>query len=145
MKLKTFGPFLKTFLLGAIAVSLAACGSTTSSSSQETVIKSTKAGNLTIALAGQSGELKSGENDVILSFADPSGKTVDVGAASLKFHMPAMGSMAEMNDAAALTTTETPGKYRAKLNIEVRGTWEALVVYEGPSGNGKASMTVNVK
>src|SRR5438128_1654675 len=110
-------------------------GSSGSSSSAKT-IKSTTAGGLTVTLASDTGELKSGENDLLLSFADSSGKTVDVGAASLKFHMPAMGSMVEMNDVATLTTTDTPGKYRAKVNIEVAGTWEAMVNYEGPKGTG---------
>ena len=100
---------------------------------------------MTITLANQTGEIKEGDNDLLLSFSDTSGKTVDVGAASLKFHMPAMGAMAEMSDVAALSTTDTPGKYRAKVNIEVRGTWEAIVVFEGPAGNGNGSMTVNVK
>ena len=59
--------------------------------------------------------------------------------------MPPMGAMAEMNDAATLTTTDTPGKYRAKVIIEVHGTWEAIVNYEGPKGTGRASMTVNAK
>jgi len=45
---------------------------------------------------------------------DSSGKPVDVGAAALTFHMPQMGSMAQMNDHAALTTTDTPGVYRAQ-------------------------------
>jgi hypothetical protein len=81
----------------------------------------------------------------MLSFADASGKTVDVGAASLKFHMPAMGSMAEMNDVASLTTTNAAGKYRAKVNIEVDGTWEAIVSYEGLQGTGQARITVQAK
>lgn len=131
-------------VVSIIALMTAACGGS-DSTGNEKVIKSTKAGDLTITIASATGELKSGDNDLILSFADASGKTVDVGAASLRFHMPAMGSMAEMNDAASLTTTNTPGKYRAKVNIEVHGTWEAVIVYEGPKGTGQASLTVNAK
>jgi YtkA-like len=138
-------------IIAALVISIAtlilvACGGSKSGSPDNgKVIKSTTAGGMTITLASDSGELKSGDNDLILSFADSSGKTVDVGAASLKFHMPAMGSMAEMNDEATLTTTDTPGKYRAKVNIEVAGTWEAMVNYQGPKGTGQASTTVNAK
>lgn len=135
-----------TLLVAIAALITAACGGAKSDSSgSEKVIKSTKSGDLTITLSSTTGQLKSGDNDLTLSFADAAGKTVDVGAASLRFHMPAMGSMAEMNDVATLTTTDTPGKYRAKVNIEVGGTWEAIVNYEGPKGTGQASMTVNAK
>ena len=138
--------FVLILVVSIAALITAACaGIKSDSSANEKVIKSTKAGDLTVTLASNTGELKSGDNDLILSFADASGKTVDVGAASLRFHMPAMGAMAEMNNAASLTTTNTSGKYRAKVNIEVHGTWEAIVVYEGPKGTGQASMTVNAK
>jgi hypothetical protein len=96
-------------------------------------------------LASSTGELKKGDNDLFLIFTDSSGKPVDAGAASLKFYMPEMGSMAEMNDQATLTTTATPGRYQARVNIEVAGTWEALVSYQGPQGSGQASMTVTAK
>src|SRR5687767_13976455 len=56
-------------------------------------ISSAKAGDLTVALVSATGELKSGENDLILSFADASNQPVEVGDPSLKFHMAAMGSM----------------------------------------------------
>jgi len=111
----------------------------------EKVIKSTKSGNLTVTLASSTGELKSGDNELYLSFADASGKPVDVGAASLVFHMPAMGAMAEMNDRAELTTTGTVGKYRAQVKIEMPGTWEARVGFEGAQGTGQASMNVQAK
>ena len=133
-------------IVATAALIAASCGGARSdSAANEKVIKSTKSGGLTITLASATGELKSGDNDLILSFADATGKTVDVGAASLRFHMPPMGAMAEMNDSSSLTTTNTPGKYRAKVNIEVSGTWEAIVNYEGAKGTGQASLTVNAR
>ena len=128
-----------------IATFVAACGSRQGSSDSDKVIKSTNAGSLTIALASRSGELKSGDNELTITFADSSGAPVDVGAASLSFHMPAMGSMAEMNDKAALTTTNTPGRYRAKVTLESGGTWEAQIKYQGPQGTGQASLTINAR
>ena len=100
---------------------------------------------MTIILSSATGELKNGENELMVTFTDASGKTVDVGAASLNFHMAAMGSMAEMNDRATLTTTETPGKYRAQVNIEMAGSWEAQVKYQGALGTGQVSMSVQAK
>jgi hypothetical protein len=131
--------------IALLALTLIACGRNAGTSGSEKAIKSTQSGNVTITLASSDGEIKSGENDLLLSFTDKSGKQVDVGAASLKFHMPAMGSMAEMNDTASLTTTNTPGKYHAKVDIEAGGTWEAMISYQGPQGTGQASMTVQAK
>lgn len=115
------------------------------SSSGEKIIKSTKSGDTTIALSSASGEIKSGENDLTLSFTDASGKPVDVPAASLKFYMPAMGAMAEMNEVATLTTTGTPGKFKVRVNIEVGGSWEAMISFQGSRGTEQATMSVNAK
>ena len=109
------------------------------------VIKSASIGNLTVTLSNDAGQLKSGNQEVMLTFADSSGKSVDVGAASLNFHMAQMGTMAAMNDQATFTTTETPGIYRGKVNIEMAGEWQAQVAYEGPAGSGKTSITVPVQ
>ena len=114
-------------------------------SSGEKIIKSTKSGELTITLSNATGELKKGENDLMITFTDASSRPADVGAASLNIHMAAMGTMAEMNDKARLTTTDTPGKYRAQVNIEMAGTWEAQVKYQGAHGSGRVSMSVQAK
>lgn len=135
---------ITTTLVMSIALFSAAC-SKSNSSAGDKVIKSTKTGNLTVTLSNSTGELKNGENELFISFADASGKLVDVGAASLNFHMAAMGTMAEMNNKATLMTTETPGKYHAKVDIEMASTWEAVINYEGPQGKGQTVMTVNVK
>ncbi len=130
------------FLTLAILISglmAAACGA---ANPDNRVIKSAKTDNLIITLSSATGELKSGENVLVISFADASGNPVDVGAASLKFHMPAMGAMAEMNDVATLTTTDTAGRYRAEINIEMKGTWEAIIQYQGAHGTGQTSMSV---
>ena len=132
-------------LVFLIAISFAAACRSADLSGGEKVIKSTKSGDLTVTLSSSNGELKNGENELMVTFNDASGKPVDVGAASLNFHMAAMGSMAEMNDRATLTTTDTPGKYRAQVNIEMAGTWEAQVKYQGAHGTGQVSMTVQAK
>lgn len=127
-----------------LAVFIAACGSKTTDTGK--VIKSAPAGNnLTVALGTSDGVLKHGNSEFMLTFSDSSGKPVDVGAVALTFHMPQMGSMAEMNDAATFTTTETPGVYRAKADIEVAGEWQVRVTYEGPKGRGQASFPVTVQ
>ena len=124
------------FTIGLSLVGLlilaAACGSKTTTDTGK-VIKTSPAGNnLTVSLATSDGVLKKGKTEFILTFTDSSGKPVDVGAVALTFHMPQMGTMAEMNDAATLTTTNTPGVYSGRADIEVGGEWQVRVTYDGP-------------
>ncbi len=136
----------KTLIVIALVLSAAliACGPKANQTvSTGKAIKSVPVGNLTATLSSDSGALNHGEQEVMLSFTDAAGKPVEVGAASLNFHMPQMGTMQEMNNATSLTTTTTPGIYRGKVNIEVPGEWQAQVAYEGPAGNGKATFSVN--
>lgn len=101
--------------------------------------------NLTATLSNSTGQLKQGDHEVTLAFTDSSGKSVDVGAVSLNFHMPAMGSMAAMNDAVTFTTTGTPGAYSGKVNISMAGEWQGQLAYEGPAGKGKTTFSVTAQ
>jgi hypothetical protein len=130
-------------LLGSVVLG-AACKSKTETSGVPAgkEIKSVKVNDLTVTLLSSSEHLKKGDQEVTVTFKDAQGKPVDVGAVSLNFHMPQMGSMAAMNDSATLTTTDTPGVYRGKVNIEMGGEWQAQVAYEGPAGKGKTTFAV---
>ncbi len=137
--------FAILFSLIGLAVLLAACGSQPGSSSGK-VIKSAPAGNnLTVSLATSDGVLKHGNTEFNITFADASTKPVDVGAVALTFHMPQMGTMAEMNKAATFTTTDTPGVYQGKADIESAGEWQVKITYEGPKGRGQASFPVTAQ
>jgi hypothetical protein len=136
-----------TIVLSVVFVIAAACGSKTGSNPSTTgkVIKTVPVGNLTATLSNDSGVLKRGNQELTISFADGSGKLVDVGAISLNFHMDQMGTMSAMNDSATFTTTGTPGVVRSKVNIEVGGEWQAQLAYEGPAGKGKTTFSVPVQ
>ena len=139
---------MKKFTIAASLIGLAilvtACSSKTTDTKK--VIKSAPAGNnLTVALATSDGVLKHGNTEFTLTFNESSGKPVDVGAVALTFHMPQMGSMAAMNEATTFTTTDTPGVYRGKANIEMAGEWQAQVTYDGPKGRGQASFPVTAQ
>lgn len=137
--------YILALSLLAVLLFVAACGSKTSSVDTGKVIKSAPIGNLTVTLSSSSGQVKHGSDEFFITFKDSTGKPVDVGAAALTFHMPQMGSMAQMNDHATLTTTDTPGVYRAKAEIEVAGEWQAQVTFEGPSGKGQTSFSVTAQ
>lgn len=136
-------------MLLAVAAFAAACGGADTGGGAASVGKEIKSGtagnNLTATLSNADGVLRKGKQTVTLKFADQSGKPVDVGAASLNFHMPAMGTMATMNNAATLTTTATPGIYSGSVDLEMSGEWQAQVSYQGPAGSGKANLPVTVQ
>lgn len=143
----------KTLIVSLVLAAMAlasACGSGgTSSSGPATSGKEIKSGsagnNLTATLSSPDGVLRKGKQTVTLKFTDQSGNPVDVGAASLNFHMPAMGTMAVMNNAATLTTTGTPGIYSGSVNLEMSGEWQAQIAYQGPAGTGKANIPVTAQ
>ena len=126
----------------ALLAAASACGS---GGGAEKEFASGKVGNLTVSLAASGGVLRDGDQELTVTFKDASGKAVDVGSASLNFHMPAMGTMPVMNDPATLTTTSTPGVYRGKVKLEMAGEWQAQVAYEGPAGSGKGSFPVTAQ
>ena len=137
--------YILAFGLLTVLIFIAACGAKTSSVDTGQVIKSGPIGTLTVTLSSSSGQIKHGGDEFFVTFKDSSGKPVDVGAAALTFHMPQMASMPVMNDPATLTTTDTPGIYRAKANIEMAGEWQAQVTYEGPAGKGQTSFSVTAQ
>ena len=139
--------FVIAAALLAIGLLVAACKPKTEGNARPAgeVVKTVKVENLTATLLTSSGQIKQGEQEVTLAFNDAVGKAVDVGAVSLNFHMPQMGKMAAMNDAVMFTTTDTPGVYRGKVNIEVGGEWQAQLAYEGPAGKGKTTFSVTAR
>lgn len=129
--------------LFSISILIVACGSGGGSSATSgKTVKTGTVNNLTVTLATTDGVFRNGTNDFTLSFTDASGKTVDVGAASVNFFMPAMGTMPAMNDAATLTTSGTPGVYNGKVKLEMAGEWQMQVAFEGGAGKGKTSFPI---
>jgi YtkA-like protein len=131
-----------------LAVLLGACSSSQQQGgSSGKVIKSAPAGNgLTVSVATSDGVLRHGNPEFTVTFtADASGKPVDVGAVALTFHMPRMGTMAEMNNQATFTTTATPGVYHGKAQIEEAGEWQTKITYDGPAGRGQATFPITAQ
>ena len=127
------------------AILITACGSKPADSVSNTgkTVATVPAGNdLTATVSTPDGTFKNGQQEFTLTFTDKAGKPVDVGAAAFNLHMPAMGSMAAMNDNATLTTTSTPGVYKGKVAVEMVGEWQAQITYEGPAGKGAFTMPI---
>ena len=128
------------------AVVAAACGSGSNDAVAGKPVKSGAAGNnLTATISNADGVLRKGKQEFTLTFTDASGKQVDVGSVGLNYNMPAMGTMPVMNSAATFTTTNTPGVYRGKAEVDMAGEWQAQIVYDGPAGKGKFSLPITVQ
>lgn len=134
-----------TAVLVAALIVVTACTKSSTNGSTGKSIASVKVNDLTATLSNSTGQLKQGNQEVTLAFIDASGKSVDVGAVSLTFHMPAMGSMAAMNEAVTFTTTSTPGVYNGKVNISMAGEWQGQLAFEGPAGKGKGTFSVTAR
>lgn len=141
---------LRTFTLGLLllaALALAACTQSSTGETTGAVIGTgtSTAGNLKATLSNAKGRLSEGSNEFTVEFKNASGQTVDVGAITLAFDMPTMGSMAAMHGNAQLTTTPTPGVYQAHANLEMNGSWQVNITYKGPAGEGKVSFPIQAK
>ena len=132
-------------IVAGLAVGCGTSGSGGSADSAKTIKQASAGNNLTATLASSDGVLRKGKQTLTLKFTDASGKAVDVGSASLNFHMPAMGTMAVMNNAAKLTTTGTPGVYTGAVDLEMSGECESQIAYQGPAGTGKANIPVTAQ
>jgi hypothetical protein len=129
----------------ALSVFTFSCNKAGTDSSGKTIKSGPAGNNLTATLSSSDGVLRNGKNTFTLTFANAGGKPVDVGAVSVNFFMPAMGSMATMNDPATLTTTGTPGVYTGNVNLQMAGEWQTQITYEGPAGKGKATLPITAQ
>ena len=121
---------------------VAACGGASTAGSGTDKIADRRTGeSLTVTLSSAEGKLQHGNQELMLAFTNGAGKPVDIKAASLNFNMRAMGTMAEMNHAATLTTTGTPGQFKGSVKIAMAGEWIAQITYEGAE-TGKTTMKV---
>lgn len=111
----------------------------------KTIKSGTAGNNLTATIANSDGVLRKGKQTFTLTFSDASGKPVEVGSAAVNFHMPAMGTMAVMNNPATLSTTNTPGVYTGNVNLEMAGEWQAQITYDGPAGKGRANLPITAQ
>jgi hypothetical protein len=131
--------------IAVVAAFALACGSGAGTAGTGKAIKSGPVGNLTVTIANSDGVLHKGKQDLTVTFADTSGKPVDVGSAAVNFYMPAMGTMSAMNSPTTLTTTGTPGIYKASADIEMTGEWQAQISFDGPAGKGKGTIPITAQ
>jgi Cu(I)/Ag(I) efflux system membrane protein CusA/SilA len=99
--------------------------------------------DLTVKLSSSNGQLKSGDNDLLIEFRDSRGQLIEVGNVKFEINMNMPGM--QMHEGATVQRTRTAGQYRAKINAGMAGDWTAKLSYEGPRGSGQTSFNLNTK
>jgi len=99
--------------------------------------------DLTVQLSSPGGQLKNGDNDVLIEFRDSGGQLVDVGTVKFEANMNMPGM--QMHEAAKIQSAGMPGRYRAKIKVGMAGDWNANLSYDGPHGHGETTITLGVK
>src|SRR5207237_7645636 len=97
--------------------------------------------DLTITLSSPGGQLKKGDNDVLIEFRDSSGNLVDVGNVKFELNMDMTGM--QMHEGANIKPSAAHGHYRAKIKVGMAGAWAGKLSYDGPRGRGEATGTLS--
>ncbi|PYL08243.1 MAG: CusA/CzcA family heavy metal efflux RND transporter [Verrucomicrobia bacterium] len=99
--------------------------------------------DLSVDLINREGSLGKGENELLMEFRDHNGQLVDVGDVAFKIEMNMPGM--QMHSGATIERTNTPGRYRANIKIDMSGDWNAKIFFDGPHGKGQSSFSVTAK
>src|SRR6266545_1542690 len=85
----------------------------------------------------------SGAPFITQNVSDRNGQLVDVGNVKfdLDMNMPGM----QMHSGGNIERTKTPGRYRAKIKIDMSGDWNAKISFDGPHGQGQQSFSLTAK
>src|SRR5213080_4679890 len=99
--------------------------------------------DLIVNFIHRQGQLRRGNNEFLIEFRNAQGQLVDVGNAKfdLDMNMPGM----QMHSSGTIERTDTPGRYRAKIKIDMAGDWNAKISFDGPRGKGQSSFSITAK
>jgi Cu(I)/Ag(I) efflux system membrane protein CusA/SilA len=98
---------------------------------------------LTVNFIHPQGQLRRGDNEIVIEFRNAQGQLVDVGNVNLKLDMNMPGM--QMHSGATVEHTRMPGQYLAKIKIDMSGDWNAKLFFQGSYGQGQATFNINVK
>jgi Cu(I)/Ag(I) efflux system membrane protein CusA/SilA len=99
--------------------------------------------DLTANFISREGQLRQGNNELLIEFRDRNGQLVDVGKVSFDVDMNMAGM--QMHSAGAIERADASGRYRAKIKIDMAGDWSAKISFQGQHGQGQQSFSVTVK
>ncbi len=128
-------------LVAIAAVGFIGCKKTSASK----VIETHRAGDIEITFLNDTGTLSQGNDDFMIEFKSASnGRLVDAGRVVLTSTMP-MAGMAPMSADIKLTPTGETGRYHAKGNFPMSGTWRFSIQQDGPAGRTTTTFSESVQ
>ncbi len=99
--------------------------------------------DLTVNFIHPQGQLRRGDNEFLIEFRNAQDQLVDVGNVrfDLDMNMPGM----QMHSGGTIDRTNTAGRYRAKIKIDMSGDWNAKISFDSPHGKGQQSFSLTAK
>jgi hypothetical protein len=98
--------------------------------------------DLTVKLMAPEGQLRKGDNNVLIEFRDSDGELVDVGDVNFKIDMNMPGMV--MRGGGPAQKTGTAGQYRTNVKADMSGDWNAKISFKGRRGEGQTNFAVNI-
>jgi hypothetical protein len=99
--------------------------------------------DVTANFIAREGQLRRGNNELLIEFRDGNGQLVDVGNVKLELNMNMSGM--QMHSGGTIERASTRGRYCAQIKIDMSGDWNAKISFEGPRGQGLQSFSLTVK
>ena len=96
-------------------------------------------GDLDVVLLSAGDSLKQGKGMFVVEFHGAGGALVDVGTVTVGASMP-MPGMSPMFGNCTVTPTATKGRYDVASDLGMTGTWRLNIMWNGPRGQGSASL-----
>ena len=96
-------------------------------------------GGLDVVLLSAGDSLKHGKGTFVLEFHGAGGALVDVGSVTVGASMP-MPGMAPMFGDCVVMPTGRKGRYDVSSDLGMAGTWRLNIMWNGPGGQGSASL-----
>lgn len=108
-------------------------------------VSTAQAGDKQVAIATPTGQLTDSQTDLTVTFTDASGQPVDVQAPTIRFHMPAMPGMGEMNAEPSLAAAGQPGVFKAQVDLPMKGAWHTTVSFKDQGGSRQATFNLQAQ
>src|SRR5206468_5119052 len=99
--------------------------------------------DLTVNFIHPQGQLRQGNNEILIEFRDRNGQLVDAGNVKFDLNMNMPGMV--MHSGSTIERTNTPGRYRAQIKIDMSGDWNAKISFDGPHEKGQTSFNLNAR
>jgi hypothetical protein len=96
-------------------------------------------GDLDIVLLSAGDSLRRGKGTFVVEFHGAGGALVDAGTVTVGASM-SMPGMAPMFGDCMVTPTATKGRYDVSSDLGMAGTWRLNIMWNGPRGQGSASL-----